>query len=200
MRFLTDFADQAVILPLALVLGLIMLAMGWRRGAFAWWVAVGATLGSMLILKLIFLACGWRAPELGLHSPSGHTASAALVYGGLLGLLIPRRARIAGRVAICVVLALLFGTTRLALGAHSVPEVLVGGAVGLAGALLMVALAGERPVATRSWRFNLAIGAVVLVIGVALHGRHLGAERMIDRLTFHFWPLSECHDPTISEG
>jgi hypothetical protein len=94
----------------------------------------------------------------------------------------------------------LFGITRLALGAHSVPEVLVGGAVGLAGALLMVALAGERPLAARSWQFNLAIGAVVLLIGVALHGRHLGAERVIDRLTLHFWPLSQCRDPNINEG
>ncbi len=200
MRFLTDFADQAVILPLALVLGLVLLATGWRRGAFAWWIAVAATLGTMLILKLVCLACGWRAPELGLHSPSGHTASAALVYGGLLGLLIPSRSRIAARVAICAVLALMFGTTRLALGAHSVPEVLVGGAVGLAGALLMVALAGERPLATRTWRLNLMIGAVVVVVGVALHGRHLAAERVIDRLTFHFWPLSECRDPNRYEG
>ena len=46
MTFLTDFADQAVVLPLVLVLvlvlALVLAAQGWRRGAAAWLVAVGA--------------------------------------------------------------------------------------------------------------------------------------------------------------
>jgi hypothetical protein len=33
VTFLTDFADQAVILPIAFAVGVALLAQGWRRGA-----------------------------------------------------------------------------------------------------------------------------------------------------------------------
>ena len=57
MTFITDFADQAVILPLVLAIGIALLAQGWRRGAAAWALAVVATFAAMLALKLVFLAC-----------------------------------------------------------------------------------------------------------------------------------------------
>ena len=71
---ISDFADQAVTLPLAVGTGLLLAASGWRRGAIAWMVAIGATLGLIVLLKLRFFAC-----EGG--NPSGHTAAAAAVYG-----------------------------------------------------------------------------------------------------------------------
>ena len=64
LRFLTDFGDQAVILPLAATVALIFLISGWRRGALAWTVAVSATLGVVLLLKLAFLACGHLISDL----------------------------------------------------------------------------------------------------------------------------------------
>ncbi len=51
------------------------------------------------------------------------------------------------------------------------PEVLAGGAVGLAGVLAMVALAGPRP-PMRGW--PAAVGAAVVLL--ALHGVRLHAE------------------------
>jgi hypothetical protein len=36
MKFVTDFADQAVVLPLALTICLALAVAGWRRGALAW--------------------------------------------------------------------------------------------------------------------------------------------------------------------
>ena len=88
MNFLTDFADQAVVLPVAGAVLVLLLATGWRRGALAWAGCVSGVLAVMLALKLVTLACGWRVPWTGLYSPSGHTAASAVVYGGLLALLI----------------------------------------------------------------------------------------------------------------
>ena len=79
MNFLTNFADEAVVLPLAVGVTIALYALGWRRGALAWAVAVGGTLALMLALKLVEFACG---PSL-LRAPSGHTAAAAVVCGGL---------------------------------------------------------------------------------------------------------------------
>src|SRR5829696_3108384 len=90
MRFLTDFADLGLVLPLAALVALALAAVGWRREALAWSVTVAGTLAAMLALKLAFLA------HPGLHgaamrSPSGHTAAGVVVYAGLLALLAGRR-------------------------------------------------------------------------------------------------------------
>jgi membrane-associated phospholipid phosphatase len=191
MQFLTDFADQAVILPLSVVIGLVFLAVGWLRGAFAWSFAICGTLATMLALKLCMLACGWRWPILAIQSPSGHTASAAVVYGGLLSLALPR-APLAIRILLILAPAGLFGFTRLALHAHTLDEVISGGTVGLVGALVMKQLAGERPQTLPPRRLRVLIGAAALFVVFALHGKHMPAEISIRRLTFTMWPISAC--------
>jgi hypothetical protein len=70
MRFVTDFADQAVVLPVVAAIGIVLLAQGWRRGAAAWVGATAGTFGIMLLLKLVFIAC----PMSDLRTPSGHVA------------------------------------------------------------------------------------------------------------------------------
>ena len=78
-QFVTDFGDQAVLLPLAAGVTLVFALAGWRRGAVAWAAAVVGTLALMVVLKLVFLACGHLLPGSQLHSPSGHTAAAAAI-------------------------------------------------------------------------------------------------------------------------
>ena len=93
MRFVTDFADQAVIVPLVLAVAAALLIAGWRRGALAWAVAVSGTLCTVLVAKVVVHSCIAAAQLPDLRSPSGHTASAAVVYGGLIALLPPTPAR-----------------------------------------------------------------------------------------------------------
>ena len=85
-RFVTDLADQAVLIPVAIAVAVVFAIAGWWRGVVAWTTAVGATLGVMLLLKLAFLACGPLLPSMDV-SPSGHTAAAGVVYGGLLAIM-----------------------------------------------------------------------------------------------------------------
>jgi membrane-associated phospholipid phosphatase len=172
VTFITDFADQAVILPLVLAIGVALLASGWRRGAAAWMVAVVATFAAMLALKIAFLACSQSFGTAGLRTPSGHVAAAAVVTGGLAALLLRRRASVLPAAALAAVIV---GISRLVLGAHSLPEVALGAVVGLAGALALPLLSGPPPPGLEVRRIALVAVAVVVVF----HGLHFPAEAHI---------------------
>ena len=172
MRFLTDFADQAVILPIVLAIGLALLAQGWRRGAVAWLLAITATFAAMLALKMFFLACSSTFGTADIRTPSGHVAAATVVAGGLAGLLLRgRRAAL----LFAVVAAILIGGTRLGLRMHSATEVVIGAGVGLAGTWALLLLAGEPPPQLEARRIALIAAAVAVVF----HGFHLPAEAHI---------------------
>ena len=192
MRFLTDFADLAVVLPLAVAVAAGLLAGGWPRGAAAWAAVVPLTLLAVLLAKLVIAACGSWLPLHSLRSPSGHTASAAMIYGGLLFLLLPEPRRGLRRPFAAVLLAglfaVLFGGTRLALHLHSRADVLAGAALGIAGALVLARLAGPRPS-----RLRVAVPlAAALAVVMLFHGDHLRAENRIDHMARLLWPLTQC--------
>ncbi|MDX7950964.1 phosphatase PAP2 family protein [Lichenihabitans sp. Uapishka_5] len=191
LEYVTDFADQAVMLPLALVVGIAMLAAGWRRGAFAWAVAIGGMLGVMLVLKLWAGTCGVLVFGDQMQSPSGHTASAAAIYGGVLALLL-RRAWPGVPLAVpcAAALAVLIGTTRVLLGAHSVPEVVVGGIVGIVAATVLVRLAG--PVPPNLKLRALPSAAAILGILLVFHGLHMPAEAAIRKVRITWLPFGLC--------
>ncbi len=171
MNFLTDFADQAVILPLVLAIAATFAMQGWRRGAAAWLVAIGVTFGVLLALKILFLGCQPVFRPFGVVSPSGHVTAATIVAGGLMTVVTRRVPLIlAGAAAAAAVIAL----TRLLLAVHSVPEVVLGGLVGLAGAYGLARLAGPSP-ALRP----LALAGVVLAVVAIFHGMRLPAEQPI---------------------
>jgi membrane-associated phospholipid phosphatase len=189
LHFLTAFADQAVLLPLAACVAIGFAVSGWRQGAIGWAAAVAGTLAVMLVLKLALIPCGRLLPLTSLRSPSGHTAGAAVVYGSLLAIWIRHRSGTAIWTApVALFFVLLIGATRLALGFHSPIEVLIGGTVGLLGAILAVMLAGPPPA-----RFRFRVLALpMLVVVVIFHGLRLPAEAEIARLSFTIWPFSTC--------
>jgi membrane-associated phospholipid phosphatase len=171
VRYLTDFADQAVILPLVLATAVALAVQGWRRGALVWLLVVAATFLAMLGLKLIFLSCSPLFGPMDVHSPSGHVAAATVVAGGLAAMLSRRRATI---LPSAVLAAVVIGVSRLVLGMHSLPEVVVGALVGLTGAAALLRFAGPPP------RLNIApLMAVIVVVATLFHGMHLPAEAAI---------------------
>jgi membrane-associated phospholipid phosphatase len=172
VTFISDLADQAVILPLVLAIGIALLAQGWRRGAAAWVATVVATFAAMLVLKLVFLACSNTLGTTDIRTPSGHVAAATVVTGGLATLLFRRRVTI---LPVAALAAIVIGLSRLVLGAHSLPEVALGAAVGLAGASALLLFAGRPPPGLDVWRIALIAMAIVVVF----HGLHLPAEAHI---------------------
>jgi membrane-associated phospholipid phosphatase len=176
LTFLTDFADQAVVLPLVLAVAMVLAFQRWPRGAMAWLVAIGATFSVMLVLKLSFLGCTSVFAASEMQSPSGHAAAAAVVCGGIAAIYGGGR-----RVVFSVALAgaVVIGLTRLVLHQHSWPEVLLGSATGLGGAMALARLAGPAP------RLNLRPMVLTATFVLALfHGRHLAAEVAIRHAAF----------------
>ncbi len=196
LHFVTDFGDQAVVLPVAGAVLLGLLAVGWWRAALAWAVVVPATLGAVLLAKMTVMACGGGVRGWGLASPSGHTAAAAAVYGGLVALALGdwARARVGLALAGGAAAGLVVGYTRLALDVHTVADVVAGGAIGTAGSVVLAWLAGARPARPRAMLGvgAAAAGAVLLAVLVLFHGQRLHAEMRIGRAAVQVWPFSLC--------
>ena len=195
MTFLTDFADQAVILPVVVAIAAVLAMLGWWRGAISWLFAVGTTFGAVLGLKLGFLACGPVFGPWSLHSPSGHTAAAAMVAGGLAALATGRR-HVALPVAILA--AGVIGATRVGLGFHSVPEACLGGALGVAGAALLPGLAARQRA-----RRPVSLLVAAAVVAAMMHGLRLPAEAAIWRASqggLDFVPACRGGGPEATRG
>ena len=171
MNFLTDFADQAVMLPLILCMAAMLALLGWPRGGIAWVLATAGTFGLMLLLKLVFLGCGSVLAWTGISSPSGHAAAAALVAGGITTLFTGSRPWV---MAASILAGFVIGVTRVHLGVHSIEEVILGGTIGLCGAIALSVAAGPPP-APRLLPLALVVGVVV----IATHGTRLPAESAI---------------------
>jgi membrane-associated phospholipid phosphatase len=171
VNYLTDFADLAVILPLVFAVAIALALQGWRRGAVIWLIVVAGTFGIMLALKLIFLSCSPVFDPLDVHSPSGHVAAATVVTGGLAAMLSRRRRSI---LPAAVLAALVIGVSRLVLGVHTLPEVIVGALIGLVGAAVLLRFTSPPP------RLRIApLIAVIVVVAVLFHGLHMPAEAAI---------------------
>lgn len=182
--FITNFADASVMVPAALAVAGVLALAGERRAALGWGAAVSGVWTIILLLKFAGYAAASVRPDsvlarIDLVTPSGHVASAAVVYGGLAGLLLRGPGTTAWRTGVAgAAAAVAIAVTRVRLDDHSVAEVLLGGAIGLGGAGLLARWVAA-PVPPR---VALPIAAVVGLILVAGHGIHVSAEGTIRRV------------------
>ncbi len=180
VQFITDFADLAVTLPVVALVCMALAAQNAVQQATMLAVASGATLALVAALKLTAFVASAHHVNVSLQSPSGHTAGAIIVYGGLFRLLGPQGWRVAGPVLVAAVVAF----TRVALGFHTVADVCAGAAAGGAGLLLLAWLL-ERPqflpAAAPRRAVTVAAAAVVMMV---MHGHHIGVggEHILRRL------------------
>ena len=186
--FVTDFADQAVVLPVAAVIAVVLYTSGLRREAIIWTGVIATTLGLMLVLKVGFAACGHHFAGGQLESPSGHTAAAGVLYGSLFAFLVERLfGRTLLTLAAILTIVVVVGVSRILLGAHTVLEVCVGAIVGGIAAWLMVKGAGRPAIGSTSAFAVLPICAILFLF----HGIHMPAEAAI-RDAANRWSLSIC--------
>ena len=144
-----------------------------------------------MFLKLAVMACG-IGDGVGLASPSGHTAGAAMVYGGAAALMVRGQARATyAALVFAALVAAAVGLTRLDLHVHSLADVGVGGLVGTLGAAAMRGLAGWRPPSLNLPR----LAAVAVAAMVIFHGQRLDAEPRLQWAAARIWPLTLCHAP-----
>ena len=90
--------------------------------------------------------------------------------------------RRAGVLPLAALAAIVIGISRLALGAHSPAEVMIGAGVGLAGALALLLLAGPPPQGLDGRR----IAVIAVAVAVMFHGLHLPAEAHIRSTAWRF--------------
>lgn len=183
LHLLSNLGDAIVLAPASLGLVAFLLGHGTRRDAAAFVSALTICLTGALVAKFAFAACGDQV-LFGVESPSGHSAFAAVFYGCLAALFGAGRS-IAWRAAFyggAAALVLLIAASRVALDAHTVPDVLIGLAIGAASVALFVALrrASERVELSRSAIVRLSpIALIVALCWILLAGRFV-AEPYID--------------------
>lgn len=178
MIFLTDFGDLAILLPLSVA---ILVWLFWARPwqAAVWWmVGLALCIGGIGLLKMYFFACPTFAP---VRSPSGHTGFAVLVYGAIAGFLALRAQGWVRGLSLAAGMALIAGIalSRLALGAHNAPEVVIGSAIGVLA--LGLFLHGYRDIRPQPIPTRPLLLLVVIIVAL-LHGRELHAEEMLQAL------------------
>lgn len=177
MLFITDFADLGLLFPMIAVVAVSLVLGGQRRDALAWTAAIALTLGAILLMKVMVAA--WPSMARLIGHPSGHTAAGVVVYAGFAGLLpADRAARCRAAFAVGVICWLTIGASRVALGVHQLRDVVIGGVLGLAGALASAALSSAWSSASRSRSLVLA-ATVALCAMLLFHGERLHAERHI---------------------
>jgi len=178
---LTNLADPAVLLPLAIAILLWLLVMR-SSAAAAWWlIAVAICIGGTALLKIYFFAC---PPMTDLHSPSGHTSLGTLVYGALF-MFVAVETRSWQRwvvTSIGVLFILSIAVSRTLLHAHSALEVWLGLLIGgVALAIFTKTYLSHHPM--RVWLQPLVLAVVILLI--MFHGHELRAEELLDRISVY---------------
>jgi membrane-associated phospholipid phosphatase len=180
-RFLTDFGDTAVTVPLAIMMTAFLFAARQPRLAIAWAVVITGCAGATAALKLTLRICGPPLTASTLNSPSGHTAMSIAVYVGI-AIVVGSTFRPVARGALffaAMIFAVGIAASRTLVGYHSVIEVLVGLAVGIATLpVLMAVTLHYRPASLPlQW---LAGGT--LVVFALFHGTRWPAEAAIHHI------------------
>lgn len=187
LTYVTQLGDQGVILPFVVSVAFVLVAAGARREALYWCAAIFAALFGSLLAKIVFIPCGHLLSGLDIRSPSGHTAASVAAYGGfaVLSAKFARdhsmRALLVGAASAGIVG---IAISRFMLGMHSVPEVLLGGLIGLSAPAILYRAeppASEPKPRPAPWLLLLPIALAIL-----LHGASLPVEDRIAAFAARF--------------
>lgn len=180
---LTSAGDSALLLPLLgwmfvwLVIPRSSRAEGWR-----WLIAVVACAGIVSASKLLFMAWGVGLPGLDYTGFSGHSALSALVWPSMAALLARRGSAALQKTAVGlgVLLALGIAISRVLLKAHSISEVVLGCALGLAlaGWFLLSRAVTPKP----SPRALALLAGMAILLTLAFYGRVFPSQHVLKQV------------------
>ena len=173
MKFLTDFGDSAVLMPLSVVVFAWLLTMRPRRPALWWLMALGFLALVITASKIVLFACPLADD---INSPSGHTGFSLLTYGALAVIVAAELPRMWLRVATLSAMVLLvvgIGLSRVALHMHTLAEAGIGFGIGTAALAIFCFGYFPKP-RTRRTVAPLLVGAAVIL--AAFHGGRINPE------------------------
>ncbi len=178
--------DSSVITALVMFCAAYLLCCGCKRGAG---ILVSAfVLVTVLIssIKLLFLGCNPMQNPLHIHSPSGHAALSAAIYGAFALLAASQLAGWRRYIpAVCAILLIsAIAVSRVWLGMHSVDEIIIGvmtGCIAL-GVVYRYMLRGKT---VQQFSLPLLLFASFLAVAI-FHGMRSPAEGIIHAIALHF--------------
>lgn len=179
--FITDFGDAGFLLPASAIVAVYLLTTQSKGAAATWLSAIVLCAGLTLWAKLVSLACGPQLLGWGIQSPSGHASLSTTFYASGALILSVNRERWA-RIALLIggaLIILAIAVTRVRLGAHTLPEVISGIAIGL----VCVAWFGSQYLsASRVMLRWVWLVPALVVLALLTHGRHVTIENRIAAL------------------
>ncbi len=184
MSLLAWMGDSRLLLPVMLALG----ACWWRRDRRIgrdWFVLLALLCGSLVVSKLAYKAGGLDWRTIGFFTISGHAAMSGMLYP-LLGHALAGDVRPGVRrcaVGLGVLIALVVAVARVLSRHHTLAEIVVGLAFGLALAAAMLwrwRTALLLPLRTRSWVVGTALAAALVVWLVPT----VSAERVLSHIAW----------------
>lgn len=136
----TVLGDSTLLLPLSAAVALLLWVRRSPGAALAWAAPLGLGLAGLAALKAVGHACGMELLGTLVISPSGHAAFGAAFYG-TVGMMAGSRLRGWRRHLLLLAVAAVVvavGVSRVRLSYHTVPEVMIGLAIGTAAALAAI--------------------------------------------------------------
>ncbi|MEW9624525.1 phosphatase PAP2 family protein [Rhodanobacter geophilus] len=179
---LTALGDSAVILPcVALMVAWLLVSRATRGLALGWLLAVCGVGGVVVGSKLLFMVWGIGLPGLDYTGLSGHSAMAALSWPTLLALLAggARNGVRLLAVAVGMLLAAAIAWSRVALDAHSIPEIVLGWSLGALASAAWLAWSW------RAWKLPLRAWPLLLSLLLALpwvYGQRFPSQQLLTRV------------------
>lgn len=140
MSLVTHFGATVLLAPFSLLLAAWLARAAGVRDALLWCVCVAGVGVVTALAKIYLAACGLRLGDV--HSPSGHSAFAAIAYGGFTVIAMAGSHSLRAnlfRVGIAL-WVLLIGWSRVVVHAHTPGEVVVGLTIGGAAVAVFAAL------------------------------------------------------------
>ncbi|MDD5585889.1 MAG: phosphatase PAP2 family protein [Alphaproteobacteria bacterium] len=174
----TDFGESSLLFAIATAIAIYLVWRGRWRAGLVFMLAFLLVAAGIGLLKMIFIGCAVRWLPVAVHSPSGHTAMAAVVLGTIAAMTAngKRGWRRYGPLILALVLVAAIAATRVILEVHSVAEVAIGFFVG-GGVAGGAAYCLRREKGAQLEGPALAI-ALVLAGGL-FYGTHVPVEKFI---------------------
>ena len=160
----TRLGEAQLMLPSALALVAWLAWCGERRSAWLWAAMLGLAVGLTTASKIAFIGWGLGIASLNFTGISGHAMHAAAVFPLLLRCVVASNGPAVQRSAVALgyAVALLVAVSRVAVGAHSPPEVAAGFALGGAASALSLAFGTVPRIHLPRWLLGALVVAQLL--------------------------------------
>ena len=181
LHWVTGLGDAALLVPLSLLLLAYFVYRRSKSGAADWTIALAICVIATVVGKICFRACEPVVSFLGVHIPSGHVSFSATYYlsvAAAASLEKPAWHRYL-ILAASSLIVLAIAASRVMLHAHTLAEVVLGGAIGVASAGWFIYRFRRHQQIVPDWR---VVTGTLLAFALLTHGWHLDVDAILAKI------------------